>query len=73
VPYILISLFNDASEAIAYVEKAKLLATKEIFPWLPSDKYSFYIVSPGNLKKMLEDKEIKKYIEFIKAQIPGKF
>lgn len=73
VPYILISLFNDAPEAIAYVEKAKLLATKEIFPWLPSDKYSFYIVSPGNLKKMLEDKEIKKYIEFIKAQIPGKF
>jgi hypothetical protein len=73
IPYILISLFNDATEAISYVEKAKLVATKEIFPWLPSDKYAFYIVSPGNLKKMLEDKEINKYIEFIKAQVPGKF
>ncbi|MFZ9687491.1 MAG: hypothetical protein ACO3AW_05950 [Chitinophagaceae bacterium] len=72
-PYILISLFADATEALAYVEKTKPIASKEVFPWLPADKYSFYIVSPSNLKKMLEDKETAKYIEFIKAQLPGKF
>ncbi len=73
IPYILISLFNDAAEALNYVEKTKPIASKEIFPWLPSDKYSFYIVSPGNLKKMLEDKDTAKYIQFIKNQFPGKF
>jgi len=72
-PYILISLFTDAADALAYVEKTKPVAAKEIFPWLPADKYSFYIVSPGNLKKMLEDKETAKYIEFLKTQFPGKF
>jgi tetratricopeptide (TPR) repeat protein len=72
-PYILISLFADAAEAVSYVEKIKPISTKEVFPWLPADKYSFYIVSPGNLKKMLEDKETLKYIEFLKAQFPGKF
>ena len=72
-PYILISLFADAAEAVGYVEKIKPISNKEVFPWLPADKYSFYIVSPGNLKKMLEDKETLKYIEFLKAQFPGKF
>jgi len=72
-PYILISLFNDVAEAVSYVDKIKPVSTKEVFPWLPADKYNFYIVSPGNLKKMLEDKETVKYIEFLKAQLPGKF
>ena len=72
-PYILISLFNDAADALSYVEKTKPIAAKEIFPWLPADKYSFYIVSPGNLMKMIEDKETVKYIAFLKAQFPGKF
>ena len=72
-PYILISLFTDTADALSYIEKTKPVAAKEIFPWLPADKYSFYIVSPGNLKKMLEDKETVKYIEFLKSQFPGKF
>lgn len=72
-PYILISLFNDAADALSYVEKTKPIAAKEIFPWLPADKYSFYIVSPGNLMKMIVDKETAKYIAFLKAQFPGKF
>jgi len=72
-PYILISLFSDAADAMNYVDKIKPISIKEVFPWLPADKYSFYIVSPGNLKKMLEDKKTLQYLEFLRAQFPGKF
>ncbi|MEY3350721.1 MAG: hypothetical protein RIQ50_832, partial [Bacteroidota bacterium] len=46
---------------------------REIFPWLQADKYRFYIVSPDNLKKMMEDKDTAAYIKFLQQQLPGKF
>lgn len=72
-PYILISVFANAAEALGYVEKTAPIASKEIFPWLPADKYAFAIISPNNLKKVLEEKVIGPYLQFIRAQIPGKF
>ena len=72
-PYILISVFANAAEALGYVEKTAPIASKEIFPWLPAEKYSFVIISPNNLKKVLEEKVTAPYLQFIRTQIPGKF
>jgi outer membrane protein assembly factor BamD (BamD/ComL family) len=72
-PYILISVFANAVEALGYVEKTAPIASKEIFPWLPAEKYSFVIISPDNLKKVLEEKVTGPYLQFIRGQIPGKF
>ncbi|MFN6374713.1 MAG: tetratricopeptide repeat protein [Chitinophagia bacterium] len=72
-PYILISPFANANEALAYVEKTAPIANREIFPWLGADKYKFWIVSPDNLKRMMEEKKTDVYLDFIKAQLPGKF
>ena len=72
-PYILISVFANAADALGYLEKTAPIASKEIFPWLPADKYTFVIISPNNLKKVLEEKVTGPYLQFIRAQIPGKF
>lgn len=73
IPYILVTLFPNAADALGYVEKAVAIASKEIFPWLQAEKYKFIIVSPNNLKKMLDDKTTEPYLQFIKGQLPGKF
>ena len=72
-PYILISVFQNAADALSYVEKTVPIASREIFPWLQADKYKFIIVSPENLKKMMEDKNTEEYIRFLQRQLPGKF
>jgi hypothetical protein len=69
----LISVFSNAADAMNYIEKTMAVANREIFPWLPADKYSFIIVSPDNLKRMIEEKTIEKYLQFIRSQLPGKF
>jgi tetratricopeptide (TPR) repeat protein len=73
VAYILISVFPNAADALSYVEKTAPIGSKEIFPWLQTDKYKFIIVSPENLKKMTEDKSTDEYIRFLQQQLPGKF
>jgi tetratricopeptide (TPR) repeat protein len=73
IPYILISVFTNAADALSYVEKTAPIGSKEIFPWLQADKYKFIIVSPENLKKITEDTTVDKYIRFLQQQLPGKF
>jgi hypothetical protein len=72
-PFIIISFFPNAAEAMGYWEKTTPLASREIFPWLPADKYKFYILSPDHLKKMMEEQKPDNFINFIKGQFPGKF
>jgi tetratricopeptide (TPR) repeat protein len=73
IPYILISVFPNAADALSYVEKTAPIGSKEIFPWLQADKYKFIIISPENLKKVTEDKSADEYIRFLQQQLPGKF
>ena len=73
IPYILISVFPNAADALSYVEKTAPIGSKEIFPWLQADKYKFIIISPENLKKVTEDKSTDEYIRFLQQQLPGKF
>jgi hypothetical protein len=72
-PFILISVFANANDALTYIEKTAPVASKEIFPWLTADKYKFLIVSPDNIKRMMEEKSVEAYIQFIRSQLPGKF
>ncbi|MFM1963199.1 MAG: hypothetical protein RLZZ172_2044 [Bacteroidota bacterium] len=72
-PFIIISFFQNATEAISYFDQTAPIASKEIFPWLPSDKYKLYILSPDHLKTMMEEEKTDNFIKFIKTQFPGKF
>ena len=72
-PFILISVFPNANEALMYIERTAPIASREIFPWLTAEKYKFLIVSPGNIKKVLEEKTVEPYLQFIRSQLPGKF
>jgi len=71
--FIQISIFANTVDAIDYIEQTKKLGVTEIFPWLSKDKYSFIIISPANLKLMMEEKKLSPYMEFLKQQLPGKF
>jgi len=72
-PFILISVFANANDALTYIEKTAPIASKEIFPWLTPDKYKFLIISPDNIKRVLEEKAVEAYLQFIRSQLPGKF
>jgi len=72
-PFIIISFFQNAAEAISYFDQTAPIASKEIFPWLPADKYKLYILSPDHLKTMMEEEKTDNFIKFIKTQFPGKF
>ena len=72
-PFIIISFFPNAAEAMIYYDQIKPVAAKEIFPWLQSDKYKFFILSPDHLKRMMEEEKTDQFIKFIQSQFPGKF
>jgi tetratricopeptide (TPR) repeat protein len=72
-PFIIISFFQNAAEAVSYFDQTVPIASKEIFPWLPGDKYKMYILSPDHLKTMMEEEKTDNFIKFIKTQFPGKF
>mgnify|MGYP001598870223 FL=1 len=66
------SQFIDADEAIKYREKIKQAAPSEI-SWLPTQKYTFYIISDANLELLKENKNLQSYIDLLNKKYPGKF
>ena len=66
------SQFIDADEAIKYREKIKHDAPSEI-SWLPTQKYTFYIISDANLELLKENKNLQSYIDLLNKKYPGKF
>lgn len=70
---ILIQSFLNAVEALNYTDKTIPIASREIFPWLPVEKFRFIIVSTSNLERLKVEKDIEHYIRFIQLQVPGKF
>ena len=68
-----ISTFANAGEAIDYIDKTKKVGSTEIFPWLPAEKYSYIIISATNLKRMMDEKKLDPYYQFLRKQLPGKF
>ncbi|MFN5421854.1 MAG: tetratricopeptide repeat protein [bacterium] len=71
--YIEIKEFKNAAEAINYTDQSIPAASREIFPWLPVEKYRFIIISLENKKRMIQEKNTERYIKFLQDQLPGKF
>lgn len=70
---LLISMFNDEQEAVAYVEKTKPKTATEIIPWLKNGKYTFTIITEANLQVLKEGKDLDAYKRFTDEHWPGKF
>lgn len=70
---LLISPFANATEAIAYVDKAKPRTASEIMPWLKNGKYSYAILSNSNLELLKVNKNLDGYRAFLNQYFPGKF
>lgn len=70
---ILLGEFNNAQEAVEYVQQAKKLATTEIVPWLKPEKYSFSIMSKANLEILESKKDLNQYKKFLEQYLPVKF
>ncbi|MGN6803096.1 MAG: tetratricopeptide repeat protein [Ginsengibacter sp.] len=66
------SQFQDADEALKYLDKLKQAAPTQI-SWLPAQKYTFYIISDSNLQLLKENKNLQGYIDLLKNKYPTKF
>jgi tetratricopeptide (TPR) repeat protein len=69
----LIDGFPNAAAALAYLEKAKAAAPRDVIPWLPAGKYFFVIISHNNLPVLTNNKNIASYRAFLSASYPGRF
>jgi TolA-binding protein len=70
---LLIGVFNNAQDAINYVESVKPISNSLIIPWLKTDKYSFTIISLPNLETLKTQKDLNFYKQFADKNWPGKF
>jgi hypothetical protein len=70
---VVISGFDNATDALSYMEQARKIAPREIISWLPAAKYSFIIISDENLERLKANKDLTEYRKFLSAFFPGKF
>lgn len=70
---VMISPFNTAEEAVAYLDKTRPRTAGEILPWLKGGKYSFVIISERNLELLKAKKDVEAYRTFLDQNLPGKF
>lgn len=67
------SKFENATEALDYIEKVKKVAATEIVPWLTGGKYYFVMITESNLEILKSTKDINTYNKFLQAAYPGRF
>lgn len=65
-------LANEA-DALKYIEQVKLLAPKEIIPWLKGNKYYFLPVAQDNMDLLISNKNLPAYKDFLKQLFPDQF
>ncbi len=70
---VLLKNFENAAEALDYIEKARKLASIEIIPWLTAQKYSFVMISDPNLELLKTTKNVPAYTKFLNQLYPGLF
>ena len=70
---ILMSGFADAASAMDYVKRTRPVAGAQVVPWLAADKYSFTVISQGNLEVLKTQKDVDAYKNFVKQNYPGEF
>jgi outer membrane protein assembly factor BamD (BamD/ComL family) len=69
---IVVSSFNGLPDAREWVDKARAGAASEIFPWLPKDKYSFFLISQSNFELLKTRKDITEYLDLLNKQLSVK-
>jgi len=69
---LIFSKFADANAAIIYADRLKKNAPTEV-SWLPANKYSFIIISDGNLQLLKNNKDLTGYLKLLNNKYPGKF
>jgi tetratricopeptide (TPR) repeat protein len=67
---VVINSFENSAAALAYFQKAKAAAPREVVPWLPAGKYSFLIISAANLQLLLSNKDMSGYKKFLVTAYP---
>jgi len=70
---VLIKPFDDAQQAIDYINQVKPKAASEIVPWLKADKYTFSIITEQNLEVLKSNPDLTAYKLFLDQNLPGKF
>jgi outer membrane protein assembly factor BamD (BamD/ComL family) len=73
VRIVLMSNFENAEAAMAYLEKVRKIAATEIVPWLPVAKYSFAVITAPNLELLKNSQDFAEYRKFLQQAFPGKF
>lgn len=68
-----IGSFKNSQAAIEYINRAKPVSATEIVPWLKPDKYSFVIITEGNLTILKTNPDIASYKNFLNRHFSGKF
>ena len=69
---IVVSSFSGLPDAREWVDKARAGAASEIFPWLPKDKYSFFLISQLNFELLKTRKDIAEYLDLLNKQLSVK-
>jgi TolA-binding protein len=70
---LLIGNFSTIQQAAEYASKVVPLSSKEIVPWLKSDKYSFTIISEKNLEVLQQKTDLGSYRKFLEENSGLKF
>lgn len=65
--------FANAIDALDYMEKAAKQAPGDIIPWMPATKYSFIIITAGNLEVLKNNKDLAAYHKFLVQNFKDKF
>ncbi|HEX5025839.1 MAG TPA: hypothetical protein VFV68_11235 [Agriterribacter sp.] len=67
---VLMSGFADAISALSYVKRTNPVAGAQVVPWLAADKFSFLVISEGNLEILKENKDLRAYQRFFGGSYP---
>ena len=71
----LVSISGLANEqaAVEYIQQAKVLAPKEIIPWLKGNKYYFLPIAQDNMDLLISNKNLPAYRDFLKQLFPDQY
>lgn len=71
--FLMFGPFQNAGEAIGYIDKIRPQAKTQIIPWLTIDKYRFSMISSANMDILINKNDIEGYSTFIQKIFPDKF
>jgi len=67
-----IANFANVIDASDYMEKVKTSASTDLFPWMPKDKFSFFIITAANLELLKTKKDVDEYLKLYKQSYSAK-